>query len=319
MILERKAGGLIGGDDAIGLGIEYARENSGAAGLGYAADAGGELGQRTGQNIGDHQIIGRARGDLVVIEPGGLDGVDLLADAIFDRIVDGGGHGDGVDVGGENDRLEPLGQGNGEDASAGADIDHAHRGALGQQGLNGLKAPGGGLVVAGAEGLGGVDFHRRQAFGHGRCFVAAIDIEAAGNDRRQAFQRFGDPVDLRINRGDGEGDIAAQNLAGQLGKGGNVRRAVAGGFEHPLAGFFVFVRRGGQGQVVALGDGIDQGIGLLLGQGDGKLVDGHGKSLALIGWLSLLQGWGRSQGRGLTHRLVLFIICSELRDATCMD
>ncbi len=51
--------------------------------------------------------------------------------------------------------------------------------------------------MAGAEGLGGVDLDGAFAGPHALAIVRAVDDEPAGADRRQAFQRFRHPVDVR--------------------------------------------------------------------------------------------------------------------------
>ena len=127
--------------------------------------------------------------------------------------------------------------------------------------------------MPGSEGLRRLDPHRGQPFGHIFSGMAAIDVEAAGNNRGETFERFCDPVDLGVDGLDGEAHFAAQNLAREGIERLDIGRTVARGFEHPLAGFFIFMRRSGQRQLVALGHGVDQRIGLFLAEGNGKLVN----------------------------------------------
>ena len=189
----------IGIDDATCLMLEDARKDHRRALAGDAAHGRRQRHQRTGQNVGDDEVIGRALGDGWVIDPSGLERDDVFAHAIPGGILDRGGDRDRVDVAGDHGCPRALSQGDGKDAGAGADIEHAAGTPALKNAVNGFKATGGGLVVARAECLGRINAHRRQAMWHGTGFVAAIDIEAAGRDRGQTFERSGNPVDLGID------------------------------------------------------------------------------------------------------------------------
>jgi hypothetical protein len=49
-------------------------------------------------------------------------------------------------------------------------------------------------MVAGAEGLAGIDLDPDPAGGEAAASMAAVDDEAAGGDRLQTIQSGGDPV-----------------------------------------------------------------------------------------------------------------------------
>src|SRR5690606_2111730 len=96
---------VIGGDDAGGLGVEEARKDDRRARFGDAADIGGELHQRAGEDVGDDQVVGGVALDRRVIEPGGVDLDDQMADAIDAGVFAGGVYREGIDIGGQNRQL----------------------------------------------------------------------------------------------------------------------------------------------------------------------------------------------------------------------
>ena len=78
------------------------------------------------------------------------------------------------------------------------------------------------------------------------------------------------------------------DLPRQIGEGGEIGFVVADGFENPDA-VALLARRGRERQFVARHDGIDKGIGLILGEGRRKLGRHHGM-LGCIGWGAPPQG-----------------------------
>ena len=125
--------------------------------LGDLPDPGGERGEGAGEDVGDDEVVGGVIADGAVGEAGGGDGVDEVADAVVAGVVAGGVGGDGVDVAGDDRAMQAFGDGDGEDAGAGADVEGVAEAAVFQDAVDEFEAAGGGLVVAGAEGEGGLD------------------------------------------------------------------------------------------------------------------------------------------------------------------
>ena len=147
-----------------------------------------------------------------------------------------------------------------------------------QDAVDDFEAAGGGLVVAGAEGLGGLDADRGEAGGRVAAAVAAVDVKAAGGDGLQAFERAFDPVDRGIEGGGGEGDVGAEDFAGE-GADGREIGVFGGDLDDPVVVVGVLVGGGGEGEVFALAHGIDEAIGLVPGQGGGELGQRHAARL----------------------------------------
>jgi hypothetical protein len=104
----------------------------------------------------------------------------------------------------------------------------------------------------------------------------AVSPPGGGDDGGEPFQRFRDPVDLWVDSFDCKIDLAAERLARQPGERLEVRLSVTGCLEYPFAGRFVLMRRGGEGEIVARAHGIDESIGLRLGQRRRNLRERHG-------------------------------------------
>ncbi|MNL37510.1 hypothetical protein D3C87_1596590 [compost metagenome] len=81
--------------------------------------------------------------------------------------------------------------------AAGAKVEHVAHRAGARHGRQHFEAAGGGAVVAGAEGLAGLDLDGDLAGADLVAVMGAVHDEAAGAYRRQTFERLGDPVDIR--------------------------------------------------------------------------------------------------------------------------
>ena len=172
-----------------------------AAGHRGAGEVGHEFDQRPGKDIGDDQVVRRARRDQRVVESSG-DGHRDFARAtaqshvVQPRILDDHVGADAIDVARGGQRARPQRQrGEGEQAGAGADIGavaHHHPAGL-HRGEHG-EATRGRRVLAGAERLArgdGKAAHRRIV---ARRVIGGADLEHPGADGFEVLLAARDPV-----------------------------------------------------------------------------------------------------------------------------
>ena len=182
----------IGGLDHPLLGAQQARQDDRAAGDQGALDVLGQADQRTGQDVGEDQIVGCVLGDQLV---GQARGVDEARIGLVDlSVLLGDPHGRLVDVGADGQLRARASGGNGQQARAGADIQHLVEPARLDQAVIGLQTADGRAVVTGAEGRAGLDAQIDGAGRQAATVVHAVDEEATRSHRRQARQRHGQPV-----------------------------------------------------------------------------------------------------------------------------
>ena len=150
--------------------VEQAGKHQPAARRQRAGQSGGEVDQRPGEDVGDEQIVGRARLEPEMVEPRRDDQLELAARAADPDMVERGIFGrhldrHRIDVGGRRPGRGPeVHGGEGEQAGAGADIGEIVEARAGRlEPVERDQAAGGGLVLAGAEGAAGVDLEGDRA------------------------------------------------------------------------------------------------------------------------------------------------------------
>ncbi len=107
-----------------------------------------------------------------------------------------------VDVAREHRAMCQSRDGDGEDARSGADVERVPDRPGADGALDSEQAAGGRAVVAGAESLARLDFDGDVIGPALVAVVRAVDQEAAGAHRLEAFKRLRDPVGLRQARYD---------------------------------------------------------------------------------------------------------------------
>ena len=159
--------------------------------------------QRSGKDVGDHQIIRPARFEQRVVHAVGGEHRHFACAAAHGHAVGRGivldhGEADLIDVARRRQRSRPQVQpGEGKQAGAGADIgkvaDHQPlRLHVSQHG----EAAGGGRVLAGAKGLTGGNAIVAQARLGDRRMLRRVDMEGASADRFEPLLAGGQPVDI---------------------------------------------------------------------------------------------------------------------------
>ena len=217
---------------AAGIWRKNATEDGEASGVDHAAEDRREAQVGVGRDIGEHEVVAAG---VVFGEDAGAD-AHFGADAVGLAVLAGDLGGDGVDVDRlDGSRAEEDG-GDREHAGASADIEHRHAGA--DEFVHSAEAEAGGLVVAGAEGLAGV-----QADGDlpGLHFVldpgGDDDDAVAGVNDAEEFTPADGPILLVDGlRGELDGGIGLHGTAQVLGEdGAEFAAGEVGAHEHGLA------------------------------------------------------------------------------------
>ena len=193
-----EAGCAIAGQDFARLTAEQARQDENAAAPCKLPQAGGELQQRLGQDVGHHGIEGRPRIGVRRFAAIANGQADAPCHAVLAAVLARDRDGDGIDVGGGGPGAmrEGFGGGDGEHAGAGAEIEDGTRFDRGGQRADGQEATLRRAVVRGAESAARIDLDGPLRDGAG-AVVAAVYDEAAGAHRRQRLLRLRDPVGVR--------------------------------------------------------------------------------------------------------------------------
>src|SRR4249919_3632565 len=150
--------------------------------------------------------------------------------AVPPSVFGGDGDGNRIHVAREHRSVESIGRGDGEDAGAGADIEHAARAPALQKAIERDEASARGGVMGGAEGKPRVDLKGEAPRGHLAPVMTAMHQEAAGTHRPPQAFRLGHPI-LSCKRLDPERTkvLSAGNALDQL--------------DQPLAGWLFGVMR----------------------------------------------------------------------------
>ena len=156
------------------------------------ADLGRQMHQRCGQDVGEHQVIGRVLSDARIAEA--VREIEVAFGVVDLGVFVGDAGRRLVDVGADGDGRARLGRSNGQNAGAAADVQHLIEAFGLQQSVEGFQTADGRAVVAGPEGGARVDLQVHTAFRHLALVVRAIDEETPRLDRREAGQRHGQPV-----------------------------------------------------------------------------------------------------------------------------
>ena len=158
-----------------------------------AGEGWGKLEQRTKQQVGEEQVgLGVAQRRMG--KPLCLHHEDTRANAVPRGIFGGDGDGDRIHVARNHRSAKSLGGGDGEDAGAGADIEHLGRAPALEQAIERDEAAARGGVMGGAEGKAGVDLKREAPRGHLAPVVTAMHQEAAGAHRPPQAFRLRHPI-----------------------------------------------------------------------------------------------------------------------------
>ena len=119
---------------------------------------GRQLDQRTGQDVGEHQVEGLRAAQHGMVEARRVEDAHAAGDAVEPRVGARHGGGERIVVDGEHARAGKCARrGDRQHARAAAQIDHAPEASPPCQQVDGLQAQGGRGVVAGAERLAGLD------------------------------------------------------------------------------------------------------------------------------------------------------------------
>ncbi len=118
------------------------------------------------------------------------NGTGVIAPGIVTR----GAHGGAVDIGGEYAAAHRARRGDGEDAGAGAEVENALRVPPPGHPIEREETAARRAVMAGAEGERSLDFDADPVDGNFCAIVRAMNDKAAGLDRLEPGEAFGDPI-----------------------------------------------------------------------------------------------------------------------------
>ncbi len=175
------------------------------AGRRHGADRLREALEGPQQDVGEHEMIRRAVAKAAVAEAACVDHGEP-GGTVEARILPRQPHADGIDVAGEHCAAQGPRRRDREHPGPGADIEDAAAAppcrvrrppARLQDGVQRQQTAPGGAVMPGAEGERRLDLDADAVGRHPRAVVRAMQEEAAGFDRLQAFEAGGDPVARR--------------------------------------------------------------------------------------------------------------------------
>ena len=167
---------------------------AGAARGGDCGDRRRQPHQRPGEDIGENQIVGSLADQIGMADAGCRHRAQPGPGAVGAGIVACGQGRDRIDVTGIDRLLQRARGGDGEQAGAGADIEHPLRSALFQHIGEMQETAARRAVMAGAEGERRLDLDGDFIGARAMPVVAAVHHELPGTDRGQPFKRGGDPV-----------------------------------------------------------------------------------------------------------------------------
>src|SRR5690606_2508781 len=147
-----------------------------------------KLHQRACQNIGSDEVEGTALGEDWMVEAQRRAGLDppgcVVQASVFLRYANG----DRVDVGRQNRNAGEESKPDGEHAAARAEVEGVVRTLAFKHSFDHLETAGRGAMVTGAEGEAGLDLDRNLAGLGAAPPVGAVNVEAPGAHRAEAFE-----------------------------------------------------------------------------------------------------------------------------------
>lgn len=227
---EGHAIGAIGGQDAGNIPHQQAGQDEIPVARQNAAEARRERPQGAGEDIRQHEIIGAGGGNGAMAQAGRDRKAQIATRLIGAGIFFGHGHGDGIDIGRDHGAVQNPCGGDGENAGAGAEIEHPARAAALQDMIEAGKAAMGRAMVAGAKRQCSLDFDGDAVCvpASRRTVMRAMNHEPAGLDRLQSIETGGDPIARRdlvklccrshLCAGDGGDQFAHRVLIGRVGE-----------------------------------------------------------------------------------------------------
>ena len=191
--LEGEAPAAIDGENILGLLEKQSAQQRAAA----WPDGGGErirqLHQRAGQDVGDDEVVGLERLQLVMAQADGMDEPAEIADPVQRGILARDLDGLGIVVAADHRSLPQLGHGDRQNAAAAADIDGVGRlGAIERR--QQLQAAARRGMRAGAERHAGIDPSGSRPVGMLAGVVRGMDPEGADRERLERALVLGDPI-----------------------------------------------------------------------------------------------------------------------------
>jgi hypothetical protein len=176
------------------LARQQAGEHGDAAGGERAREILRHQHQRARQDVGEDEVERRGAAQHPVAIAVAAPDIDQRGDAVGAGVARGDAHRLGIDVARRDLAAPGLRRGDGEDAGAGAHVEHAPPRTSPRQAIEREQAAARRGVLASAEGGGGVDDERDAARRRAAAMVRAVDEIAPGGERREARLVLGEPV-----------------------------------------------------------------------------------------------------------------------------